>query len=343
LQEAIINRFKASGESICITGDGQYDSVGFCAYFCFYSLVEAKTKLLIDFYVAEKTMAEYSAKMEPFAAKVLLGRLYKNRVNVRVITTDRSNLLKTLMKTHNRSRAKRNLSHIKHSFDVWHYIKSVCKDIFVASKLKKCWKLGLWARSIKNMMWYSMSQCKGNAELLNEMILSIPKHSAGTHSFQENKHFKKCLHGDLPNDRSKPWIGEDTLAMRKLVVAIRGKGDSRLKDLALMTEFQHTGTNENINSLHNKYLPKSCAFGHQQAIVRACLTAIDHNTNVERQPALDEDGENRYNIVNSRDRQVWTSKIVKEPKNYAWRQEIVEEVVQVQFIIINPYVAKRFY
>jgi solute carrier family 8 (sodium/calcium exchanger) len=292
--------------------------------------VEAKTKLLIDFYVAEKSMAEYSAKMEPFAAKVLLGRLHKKRVNVRVMTTDRSNLLRSLLKSHNKSRMKRNLPLIKHSFDVWHYIKNVCKDLFVASKLKKCWKLGLWARSIKNMMWFSMSECQGNAELLKEMILSIPKHCSGVHNFPEHKFFKQCLHGDIPMDRSRPWIGEDSMAMRKLVTAIRGKGDSRLKDLDLMTEFQHTGTNENINSLHNKYLPKSCAFGHQQAIVRACLTAIDHNTNVGRQPARDEDGENRYNIVNSRDGQIWTAKPIMERKNYAWRQEIVDEVVQVE-------------
>jgi hypothetical protein len=302
---------------------------GFCANYCFYSLVESRSKLLIDFYVAEKSMAEYSAKMEPFAAKVLLGRLHKNRVNVRVMTTDRSNLLRSLLKTHNKSRTKRNLPVIKHSFDVWHYIKNVSKELFVASKLKKCWKLGLWARSIKNMMWFSMSQCQGNAELLKEMILSIPKHCSGMHSFPEHKFFKQCLHGDLPMDRSKPWIAEDSMAMRKLVAAIRGKGDSRLKDLDLMTEFQHTGVNENINSLHNKYLPKSCAFGHQQAIVRACLTAIDHNTNVDRQPARDEDGENRYNIVNSRDGQIWTAKPIKESKNYAWRQEIVDEVVKV--------------
>jgi hypothetical protein len=64
--------------------------------------------------------------------------------------------------------------------------------------------------------------------------------------------------------------------------------------------------------------------------VRACLTAIDHNTNVDRQPARDEDGEKRYNIVNSRDGQIWTAKPIMERKNYARRQEIIDEVVQVE-------------
>jgi hypothetical protein len=63
------------------------------------------------------------------------------------------------------------------------------------------------------------------------------------------------------------------------------------------------------------------------------LTAIDHNINVDRQPAKDEDGEDRYNIVNTRDGQVWTAKIIKEPKNTAWRQEIVDQVLNVSCII----------
>jgi hypothetical protein len=36
--------------------------------------------------------------------------------------------------------------------------------------------------------------------------------------------------------------------MKKLIGAIRGKKDCRLKDLPMMTEFQHTSINENINA-----------------------------------------------------------------------------------------------
>jgi hypothetical protein len=325
MQEKLMKEIMARGEPICVTGDGQYDSQGYCANSCFYSLVETKTNKLIDFYVAEKSMAEYSAKMEPLAAKIVLTRLHKRRVNVRVCTTDRSSLLKTMMKKTNSGRIKRGMTPIIHSYDVWHYIKSVCKDLFAASKLKKCKVLGLWMRSIKNMLWYSMSECKGDARLLREMVLSIPLHCSGIHIFTENMHFKQCLHGELEDN--KHWIPKDSLPMRKLETALRGNSNCRLKDLELMAEFQHTGTNENINSLHNKYLPKSCSFGHTQAIVRACLTAIDHNTNVDRQPAKDEDGEDRYNVVNTRDGQIWTAKPIKEPKNTVWRQEIVENVL----------------
>jgi len=40
-------------------------------------------------------------------------------------------------------------------------------------------------------------------------------------------------------------------------------------------------------------------------VVRAALTAIDYNSNVGRMPAVDKDGEARYNVVNSRDGQVY--------------------------------------
>ncbi len=69
---------------------------------------------------------------------------------------------------------------------------------------------------------------------------------------------------------------------------------------------------------------------HKQAIVRAALTAIDHNSNVDRKPALDHDGEERYDVINTRDGQVWTAKVIKEPKNTTWRSEIVAEVLQVR-------------
>jgi hypothetical protein len=334
----LLDQIRHSGLPISITGDGQYDSPGFSATFCFYSIVETTTKKMLDFYVAEKTMTEYSAKMEPYALKVLLTRLHRKRINIKVCTTDRSNLIKNLLKDINKERTRRAMQPIKHSYDIWHFVKSVTKDIYNASKLKRCQTLGLWIRSIRNMMWFAFSECKGSAELLREMILSIPGHIGGIHTFPENKHFRRCLHDELPIERPKPWLKEGSLSMKKLVLAIRGKKDCRLKDLEMMTEFHHTGTNEQINNLHNCYLPKSCSFGHKQAIVRAALTAIDHNSNVDRKPALDHDGEERYDVINTRDGQVWTAKVIKEPKNTTWRSEIVAEVLQVRKkTIMNNY------
>jgi hypothetical protein len=284
--------------------------------------------MVVDFFCAEKTMVEYSVKMEPFAAKMLLIRLHKKKINVRMCTTDRSGALKNLMKEINQERQKRDLLPIKHCFDSWHFVKSVAKDIWKAAKLRKCVVLSCWIRSVKNMIWYGIGSCGGSAEMLLEMILSIPKHVAGIHIFPENRLFKRCLHGPLPSERDKPWLKESSLAMKKLVLAIRGHKDCRLKDLQYMTEFQHTSVNEQLNNIHNIYLPKSVCFGPAQARVRGCLTAIDHNSNVNRPAKKDRDGEDQYIVTVSRDGQVYTAKPVKEAKNTEWRTEIMEEVVE---------------
>ena len=100
---------------------------------------------------------EYSGKMEPFATKILLGRLHKQRMDIRVFTTDRSTQLKTLLKELNEIRVAKGLRPLKHSFDVWHLSKSVCKDLWAASKLKKCQTLGLWIKSVRNMMYFEFA------------------------------------------------------------------------------------------------------------------------------------------------------------------------------------------
>jgi hypothetical protein len=328
MQTAMFERFR--GQPLSVTGDGQFDSPGFSARFCFYSIIEATSKLVLDFYIAEKTQVEYSAKMEPFATKILLKRLHKKRISLRVCTTDRSSQLKTLMKDINEIRRERGMEPIKHSFDVWHMVKSVTKDLFAASKLKKCQTLGVWIRSVRNMMWHAFSTCRGDALLLREMILSIPQHVSGVHTFPENQLFRRCLHEELTGERNKPWLKEGSLSMKKLIMAIRGHKDSRLRDLEMMTEFQHTGVNESLNALHNVYFTKSTSFGHPQAYVRGCLTAIDHNVNVNRKTALDHDGEKMYTVVSTRDGLVYTAKEVKEPKDTSWRQEILCEVLQVR-------------
>jgi hypothetical protein len=53
MQAAITERFH--GQPVDVTGDGQFDSPGFTARFCFYTVVESVSKLVLDFYVAEKT------------------------------------------------------------------------------------------------------------------------------------------------------------------------------------------------------------------------------------------------------------------------------------------------
>jgi hypothetical protein len=56
---------------------------------------------------------------------------------VRVLTTDRSGAIKSLMKEVNQEREQKLLPPIKHCYDSWHFVKSVAKDIWKAAKLKR--------------------------------------------------------------------------------------------------------------------------------------------------------------------------------------------------------------
>ena len=330
MRKTLMDKLRQMGDAINISGDGQFDSPGHTAAFCFYTFVEAKTKMVLDFYVAHKSMCEYSSRMESFATKMLLKRLRKEGIKVKVCTTDRSGQLKTLLKELNQLRQKKGLPPIKHTFDVWHFVKAVVKDLWKASKLKRCQALSSWIPGIKNMLWFCFAECKGNADLLREMILSIILHVQGVHVFPQNRYFRRCAHGDLPTDRDKPFLKPGSLSLKKLTLALRGPKDCRLKDLQYMTEFTHTGTNESINALHNVYLSKRLFFPHLQNLVRGCLTAIDHNSNVDRATAMGSNGEPIYQFKCSRDGEVWSAHEEKEAKDTTWRQTILSKVVKVR-------------
>ncbi len=86
----------------------------------------------------------------------------------------------------------------------------------------------------------------------------------------------------------------------------------------------------NINARHKVYLPKSTAFEHLQAIVRACLTAIDHNHNADRKQKKDVDVDSQYEMMNARDGLRYKERKVMEPKDTTWRKKILAEVLEVK-------------
>jgi hypothetical protein len=80
--------------------------------------------------------------------------------------------------------------------------------------------------------------------------------------------------------------------------------------------------------MHNIYLPKHAFFGPQQARVRACLAAIDHNFNVNCPAKKDSDGDAKYTYKFTRDGMTYTAIPVKVPKITTWRTDIMNEVVE---------------
>ena len=103
------------GIKCALAGDAKYDSPGFCASFCLYSLQSIHTKKIISLWVAHKSMVTMSnvifnfilclfkvsssGKMEVFAAKTLLMNLaWEHQLVIYSVTTDRSKDMKILMR-----------------------------------------------------------------------------------------------------------------------------------------------------------------------------------------------------------------------------------------------------
>ena len=42
-------------------------------------------------------------------------------------------------------------------------------------------------------------------------MLSIPSHMCNSHTFNENKEYKQCAHGQLQATEEKPWLHEESL------------------------------------------------------------------------------------------------------------------------------------
>lgn len=278
-----LKEFKEDGGTVAVAGDGKFDSPGWAAKHCTYVIQSLLTKKIIGIWVAEKSMVTSSSKMEPLAAKTLLVNLAtEHGLVIDTITTDRSSDLKIMMNSLHQDLPD-DYPKIHHEYDVWHWIKSVQKDLWAAGKLVSCTELVPWFSSITNMCWWSFSSSIGNVVMLKEKLGSITEHMCNIHNFPENTEHASCSHGNLEGDRGKAWLDPDSLAITKVKNALHGYQNSRWKDLDMMGQFTHTGEIENFNSLTNKYCPKLYSYSHASMLVRTALAALDHNENTDRE------------------------------------------------------------
>ena len=218
--------------------------------------------------------------MEPFAAKTVLLHLANDHgLQTSSITTDRSSNVKAVI-AELKSELPQGFPWVKHYFDIWHYNKNIMKDLWDAAKLKSCSGLILWLPSINNMLWWSFATSIGNKVMLEEKILSITKHITNQHTFLDNIEHKACGHAVLPDDnKGKPWLHPESLAVKKVDRAIAGKDNCRIKELEHMLGFTHTGLIESWNALNTKYASKDVYYSPIGMFVRAALTSIDWNSN----------------------------------------------------------------
>ena len=165
--------------------------------------------------------------------------------------------------------------------------KSEVKQLTQKGKLKHCERLLPWIQSISNHLWWAVQTCNGDAQLLTEKWTSIVYHVSNVHEWNggKNSKFNKCVHLTLSveEQHSKKWLRSGSLVHSTIKNVVCNK--NLLRDIKMLTSFQHTGALEVFYSLLLKYCPKRQHFSYKGMQARIELAILDHNYNIKRKQA----------------------------------------------------------
>ena len=283
----IVSRLKALGNKLTFCGDAQFDSPGFSAKYCTYSMMNCANNEIVDFIVVQK--GQYNGELEKQACQLLLEILVgETKLDIGDFVTDRHTGIGAMM--------REIFPSIFHAYDVWHMGKSLLKKLTACAK--KHPKVGLWTRALVRHFWWCCKECEGNVNCLLEMYHSSLFHLLNIHNWARRRKIHeqfsqlrigtkpypakpqivtKCSHNQLlvRTSRETPWFkieDDDFKAVFKIITATKFSNDVKK-----CCKFIHTGKLESFHSLKLMYLPKSTGFTMTTTIVLTMLTAIQNN------------------------------------------------------------------
>jgi hypothetical protein len=99
-----------------------------------------------------------------------------------------------------------------------------------------------------------------------------------------------------------------------------------IRDIRKLTKACHTGAVESFNSALLRYTPKRLHFSHSGMIARTQLAVLGHNSNLKRKQAVDKEGNLRYGTAYPKRTKDWVAKNIYEPKDPAWRHELLSVI-----------------
>ena len=274
---------------VMLSGDGQFDSPGYSAKYCTYTMMQCMTNKVVDFFVIQK--GQYDGELEKQACEELLNILInENELPVNSFVSDCHSAIAKMI--------REQYPNLYHGYDIWHTAKRLRKKLDKAGK--KYPKILAWTSDLVNHFWWSCKACKGNSDLLLELFHSSLFHVLNVHSWSRRTALKatfaemrgkkpypkaptlaatnqKCLHKPLTKGihRKGKWFTvheTDFLALFKIVTNTRLCNDMRHCE-----KFLHTGALESFHSAKLKYLPKSSAFKMDTHVIMTMLTALEHN------------------------------------------------------------------
>ncbi|KAL5256457.1 hypothetical protein ACHWQZ_G011635 [Mnemiopsis leidyi] len=348
---SIMSKLKFAGK-LSISGDAQYDSPGFSAKMCTYTIMNSETNEIIDFIVIQK--GQYEGELEKQACQLLLEILIReHELDVEIFVTDRHTGIGAMM--------RENFPAVYHAFDVWHMAKSLQKKLTACAK--KHQKVGSWTQMLVRHFWWSCRECKGNVDLLIEMFHSCLFHILDIHNWGRRQKIhsqfgelrvgsrpyptrpvlmKQCYHTQHCHreGREIPWFNvedEDFKAVFKIIT-----GTKFTNDVKKCSKFIHTGKLESFHSLKLSYLPKSTGFTMATTVILTMLAAIQNNTYLKSKSKLGSYSIRQWSRANK-------EYLIKERTVYddtTFKKEILQNTFlnlsrkEVYHLNISPYVRK---
>lgn len=279
-------------DDLKLSGDAQFDSPGYSAKFCTYTIMQSDTNIVVDFLAIQK--GQYQGELEKNACEELLNILVnEDNLKIASFVTDRHTAIAKMV--------REDFPDIFHGYDIWHVAKSLRKKL--EKKGKKFDKIKHWMNSILNHFWWCCRVCKGDPDVLIELFHSLLFHVLNIHAWgNRRKIFKlfdtmkgnrpypkapalakqdqKCWHSAMTKgaDRKVSWLKveeDDFVALFKVITDTRFSNDIRH-----CSQFLHTGVLEALHSSKLKYLPKYKGYSMLATITLTMLTVIEHNKHV---------------------------------------------------------------
>ena len=348
MRTSIIQKLVSGGKSCDVAGDGHFDSPGWTAKYCTYSIMDIDTGAIIDFFIAQRGM--YFGDLEMESAKEVLSNLVNSGLKINRFVTDENNKISKMV--------RENFKTIVHCLDIWHKARLLKKKL---TKLaKKHSELTKWIPKLVNHFWYSCQKCEGDPQVLLENFHSCLLHICNKHGWVNDplKKLKDEIWKEREKKRKNPlseaekkkrgpglpffetvlkcshktrmrhrrlrgieWLDIEGDAYKSL---FRYLTDTKFcNSLRKCCQFLHTGGLEVYHNVRLKLLPKRTSYSLVKMIMSSMLVAIDVNSNLLGSENIKR--KKGWKWSRSQKKYVPKHRILK--KDYSFRQDLIKDMM----------------
>ncbi|PIC30273.1 hypothetical protein B9Z55_021572 [Caenorhabditis nigoni] len=314
-----------------VMGDGSFDTPGHSALYCRYVIMEAVTKLVVEFEILRHKSGEKKVNMETEACEKAFENLMVTYDSaIESFTTDRSISVASMM--------AHNFPDVTHYFDSWHYIRSLALEIMKKKDQKQLLPLKPWIRRFINHVYWSIQSSGGHDEMAKEKLLSFFMHVADIHEDFQNygwydfKIVTSCEHkeSDDVNRKTPDFLDtKNPLHVKALnaLLAVIEKG-GRCDAIGKVSPYFATSAVESFNARAGFYASKKRFYSQKGFNSRTQLAVLDWNSK-----QIDELNGKRVVIAEkkffNKTTKQWSVRKQKTEADYAFRNEIADTSLQL--------------